>query len=116
MKRIIAAFFHSLAGLHHGFVNETAIRQEIILFLFSLPVVPFIANDIWHMILLWSVILVILLAELLNTGIEKLADRITTDYSEEVKIAKDCGSAAVLIPSLIAGVVWIVSLYEFLIG
>jgi len=116
MKRLIAAYFNSLAGLRHGFVHEKAIREEIILFLISLPVAPFIAKDAWHLILLWSVILLILIAELLNTGIESVADRVTKDFSEEIKFAKDCGSAAVLIASIIAAAVWGLSLWEWWLG
>jgi len=116
MKRLIAAFKNSIAGLRHGFVHEKAIREEIILFLISLPVAPFIAKDAWHLILLWSVILLILIAELLNTGIESVADRVTKDFSEEIKFAKDCGSAAVLIASIIAAAVWGLSLWEWWLG
>lgn len=116
MKRIIAAFFNSVAGLKHGFVHEKAIQQEIVLFLISLPIAPFIAKDAWHLILLWSVILLMLIAELLNTGVEKVADRVTKEYSEEIKVAKDCGSAAVLVSSIIAAAVWGLSLWEFFVG
>jgi len=113
MKRLVAAFFNSAAGLRHGFFHEKAIREEIILFLISLPAAPFIAKDAWHLILLWSVILLILLAELLNTGVESVADRVTKEFSEEIKFAKDCGSAAVLIATLIAAAVWGLSLWEW---
>jgi len=98
MKRLIAAFKNSIAGLRHGFVHEKAIREEIILFLISLPVAPFIAKDAWHLILLWSVILLILIAELLNTGIE--SQKISPKKSNSPKIAarQQCLSQASLPP------------------
>ncbi len=113
MKRLIAAFVNSLAGLKHGFIHETPIRQEIILFLLSLPVAPFLAKDAWHLLLLWAVILLMLVVELLNTGIEALADEITLEHSRNIKIAKDCGSAAVLGATLIAAGVWGITLWEY---
>jgi len=116
MKRIIAAFFNSMAGLRHGFKHETALREELIILLVSVPVALVIARDAWHLLLLWGVLLLLLLTELLNTGIEQLANKITREYADEIKFAKDCGSAAVLCALLIAGSVWVLSLYQFFFG
>lgn len=112
MKRLISAFINSLDGLRHGFGNETAIREELLLILLSLPVVPALTFDPWRMILLWSSILLILLTELLNTGIEQVANRVTREFAPEIKFAKDCGSAAVLVATVIALGVWGVTLWE----
>jgi diacylglycerol kinase (ATP) len=114
MKRILAAFVNSYHGLVHGFKNEAPIREEIILLIVSIPFAFFLAQDAWHFLLLISVLLLILIIELLNTGIEALADKITMEHSSHIKIAKDCGSAAVLGATLIALGVWGVSLYEYL--
>ena len=116
MKRFIAAFYNSAAGLRHGFKHETAIREELIVLAVSLPVAPLIAQDIWHMLLLWSVLLLILLTELLNTGVEQVANKITREYADEIKFAKDCGSAAVLCSLIIAGSVWALSVWEVFAG
>jgi len=113
MKRILAAFVNSYHGLVHGFKNETPIREEIILLCLSIPFAIFLAKDAWHFLLLISVVLLILIIELLNTGIEALADKITLEHSNQIKIAKDCGSAAVLGATLIAFGVWAVTLYEY---
>jgi len=113
MKRLIAAFFNSMAGLRHGFVHEAAIRQELILIAISIPVVPLITLDPWIMLMLWGSLLFVLLTELLNTGIEEVANKITRDFAPEIKVAKDCGSAAVLIATLIAAAVWGITLWEW---
>jgi len=113
MKRIIAAFFNSVAGLRHGFINETAIRQELLVLLVSIPVVPLLTLDPWRMLLLWSSLLLLLLTELLNTGIEQVSNKITRDFAPEIKFAKDCGSAAVLIATIIAVAVWGIAIWEY---
>ncbi len=113
MKRIVAAFLHSMSGLRHGFSNETAIRQELLLLLLSLPVVPFLTLDPWRMLLLWSSLLLILLTELLNTGIEQVANKVTREFAPEIKFAKDCGSAAVLVATIIAAAVWGITFWEY---
>ena len=116
MKRLIAAFFNSVAGLRHGFANETAIREELTLLVISTPVVPLITLEPWRMLMLWGSLLFILIVELLNTGIEQVANKVTLDFAPEIKFAKDCGSAAVLCACLLAMGVWGISLYEWWFG
>lgn len=116
MKRLISAFVNSAAGLRYGFLNEAAIRQELVLLAISIPVVPFITNDPWRMLILWGSLLLVLLTELLNTGIEQLANRITREFAPEIKVAKDCGSAAVLIATILAAAVWGITVWELWAG
>lgn len=113
MKRLVQAFFNSLAALKFGFVSESALREELILLLISLPLAPFLTSDPWKLIALWGSLLLVLAVELLNTGIEKLADRVTKEHDPLVKIAKDCGSAAVLMSLIIAAMVWGVVVAEW---
>ncbi|MEO0329181.1 MAG: diacylglycerol kinase [Pseudomonadota bacterium] len=116
MKRIASALFNSIAGLRHGFGNEKAIREELVLLALSLVVVPLITLDPWRMLMLWGSLLLILLTELLNTGVEQVADKVTREFAPEIKFAKDCGSAAVLIAAIIAAGVWGITLWEWWIG
>ena len=53
-----------------------------------------------------------LVVELLNTAIEKLADRLTTDHDPQIGRVKDMGSAAVGVALLMAGFFWIFALAE----
>ena len=49
---------------------------------------------------------------LLNTAIEKLADRLTLDHDKQIGRVKDMGSAAVGVALLMAGAFWIIALLE----
>lgn len=53
---------------------------------------------------------VILVAELLNTAIEEVVDYISTAQDPRAAKAKDCGSAAVAIAAIGAGLAWLVVL------
>jgi diacylglycerol kinase (ATP) len=112
MKRIVAAFFNSIAGLRFGIMREPAIREEAILAIASIPAALLLTRDAWTLLALWASMLMLLCVELLNTGIEKLADRVTRENDDLVKIAKDCGSAAVLMAILVAAGVWGLVLFE----
>jgi len=54
--------------------------------------------------------LLVLAAELMNTGLERLTDLVTRDRSDLAGRAKDAGSAAVAVTSVAAGVAWIFAL------
>ena len=88
----------------------------MLLFLVSLPVVPIITDEPWRMLVLWGSLLLILLTELLNTGIEQVANRLTREFSPEIKFAKDCGSAAVLVAVMLAAATWGLSIFEWWSG
>ena len=113
MKRLISAFYYSMSGLRHGFGNETAIREELLLLLLSIPLVPMLTLDPWRMWMLWASLLFLLLVELLNTGIEQVANKVTRDFAPEIKFAKDCGSAAVLMACIIVAGVWGITIWEW---
>lgn len=55
--------------------------------------------------------LVILVAELLNTAIEEVVDYISTDLNPRAGKAKDCGSAAVAVAAIAAGIAWLIVLF-----
>jgi diacylglycerol kinase (ATP) len=54
--------------------------------------------------------LMILVAELLNTAIEEVVDYISTDQHPRAGKAKDCGSAAVAVAAIAAGLAWLIIL------
>ncbi|MBN9047113.1 MAG: diacylglycerol kinase [Rhizobiales bacterium] len=107
MRRIFLAFLNSLRALGHLAGNEKAVQQELALFVISLPVAFFLARTWLAFLLLTGSLLFLILIEVLNTGIEATCNAITRDFREEIRIAKDCGSLAVLIAVIFAATIWI---------
>lgn len=112
LDHIIRATLNTLAGLRAAAASETAFRQELFLFVLSIPLALLIATDIWIRLLLVMVVVAILVVELLNTAIEKLADRVTTEHDPLIKRVKDMGSAAVGLTLLMAGLVWLLAIWQ----
>lgn len=115
MDRLVKAFYSSIAAIKFGWRFETALRQEMVVLLVAIPAGLLLTTNPWKLIALWGSILLVLAVEFLNTGIESLADRVTREHDELIKVAKDCGSAAVLVVSFMAGGVWMVAIVEKLI-
>jgi diacylglycerol kinase (ATP) len=62
--------------------------------------------------LLAGSILIVMIVELLNTGIETAIDRIGPEWHDLSKRAKDMGSAAVLLSLLLAGSIWCMAFFQ----
>lgn len=106
MERLIKAFGHSTRALWHLASNEKAVQQELILLGLALPVGWLLAPGIGYYLLMLAALLGLLLVEILNTAIEATCNAITREFREDIKLAKDCGSLAVLIAVILAGGVW----------
>jgi diacylglycerol kinase (ATP) len=110
MSRIIKAFFYSLAGIKAAWQDEAAFRQEALLAAILIPLAFVLAPDKISLILMAGSVLLVLIVELLNTGIEAAINRIGSEVHPLSKKAKDSASAAVLLSLLLAGFVWLVCL------
>lgn len=108
LKRIHNAAKYSLAGLLAAYRHEEAFRQEVWALLVALPLSFFIAENPIEWLLLLVSVMVVLIVELLNTGIENAIDRFGGQKHELSGRAKDMGSAAVMLSIFLALLVWIV--------
>ena len=104
--RIYAAFFHSMRGYKATWIHEEAFRIEVLLFLVFGPLGLWLGQTPLEQILLIGSLLLVMIVELLNTGIEIVVDRISFERHELSGRAKDVGSAAVLTSLALALVVW----------
>jgi diacylglycerol kinase (ATP) len=112
MKRLLRAALNSWRGLVAATRSEEAFRQELMLLVIAVPLTLLISADAWKRLALVGVLLLVLVVELLNTAIEKLADQLTTAESPGIGRVKDMGSAAALLALVIAGLTWLTALSE----
>lgn len=106
LRRIVNATGYSWAGLKAAWNNEEAFRQESLLALCLTPLALWLGDTSLERALLIGSLLLIVIVELLNSGIEAVVDRIGTEHHELSGRAKDIGSAAVFVSLLNAAVVW----------
>ena len=106
IARIYAAFHNSVKGFRATWQHEEAFRQEALLCLLGIPTGLWMGQTGVEKALLVGSLLLVLIVELLNSGIEVVVDRISYERHELSGRAKDIGSAAVLTSLLLAAVVW----------
>ena len=106
LARINAAFFNSMKGFKATWLHEEAFRQEVYLFVVGAPLGFWLGESATEKLLLVGSIIIVMIVELLNTGIEIVVDRISFERHELSGRAKDVGSAAVLSSLILAGLAW----------
>ena len=111
LNRLRHATGYSLAGLRAGW-GEQAFRQEVCLAAVLLPLAFWLGRGWVETALLAATVVLVLITELLNSGIEAAIDRIGPELHDLSKRAKDMGSAAVLLSLLLCGAVWAAALYQ----
>ncbi len=110
LARMRHAFGYSLACLRAGWA-ETAFRQEALAALVMLPTAFWLGQSWVEVALLAGTVLLVMVVELLNTGIEAAIDRIGPEWHELSKRSKDMGSAAVLLSLLLCAGTWLAAVW-----
>ncbi len=106
IPRIIDAGRHSLDGLATSWREEAAFRQECALGMLFLLTLPFLDRSGLENAVMVGSLALVLIAELLNTGIEKAIDRVGYEDHPLSKFAKDAGSAGVFVALVNVPVMW----------
>ena len=112
MLRLWRATINTRNGLAFAIRSEQAVREELFALVLSLPLAWLIGTTTMRRIELVAAVVMVLIVELLNTAIEKLADRLTTDHDPRIGQVKDMGSAAVGVALVMAGLFWLFSIAE----
>ncbi len=106
LTRLFNALGYSRDGLAAAWKHEAAFREEVLLLLLAVPLALYFGQDGLARALLIGSILLVLIVEVLNSGLEAIVDKASPEKHELAKRAKDMGSAAVLLALINAAVVW----------
>jgi diacylglycerol kinase len=104
-RRFIKSFKYAFEGIHYAFKNDQNLLAHILVaFLvinasMALRVTPF------EMGILGLTIMMVIVAEMVNSAIEKMVDLITKEHRQEAKIAKDVSAGMVLLTSFAAAII-----------
>ncbi|MGB3724653.1 MAG: diacylglycerol kinase [Glaciecola sp.] len=112
-RRLPRATYCSLQGYKAAWQFESGFRQYCILSLLLAPFSVFISSSTTQCLLLISSLVLLLLAEIVNSAIEAVADAVSQEYNELIGRAKDLGSAAVFTALLLVILIWAVAIYEY---
>ena len=116
IKRFLRTFKFSYEGLKYAYCNEQSMLTHLILTIITVTL-----GFVFHITLYeWLIIAICLTAvlafELVNTAIEATVDLITLEIHPLAKIAKDCGSAATGVCSIMSATIIVIIFLPYIIA
>ena len=112
ITRLLRAFGYSFHGFHHAWREEAAFRQEVGLAVLVVPAGLYFGHSGVERALLVSPMVLVLVVEILNSAVEAVVDRSGTERHPLAGMAKDMGSAAVMMSFALLGTVWLLVLSD----
>ena len=105
-RQIYKALIWSLKGLRAGWTFEASFRLEVYLCAVLFPLGLWLGHGALEKLMLSGSLLLVLSAELLNSAVEAVVDKVCPEFHELAGRAKDLGSAAVFLLMLNVLLCW----------
>ena len=106
LSRLIRAAGAALCGIAAAWRDETAFRQECAIALVLIPAGLLLGESPAERAILAGSILLVLVAELLNTGIEAVVDIASPEFQPLAAKAKNAAAGAALVAVIHAVAAW----------
>ena len=116
IMRFLRTFKFSYEGLKYAYANEQSMLTHLILTIITV-IIGFIFHITMYEWLIIAICLTVILAfELINTAIEATVDLVTLEINPLAKIAKDCGSAATGVTSIMAAIIIFIIFLPYIVA
>ena len=106
-KSIIKSFIYAFEGIFHSLRDNQNLRIHFIVAIIVILTGVFFKVNRFEMGIIGIMILLVIMAEMINTTIEEIVNLIVSEHRKEAKIAKDVAAGMVLVAvvgSVIAGI------------
>ena len=103
---------YALEGIKDLIKTETSFKIEVVIAILLLPILIFIDVTLMDKIVMFITLMGMLIAEAMNSAIERVVDLVTLDHHIMAGRAKDVGSAVVLLSVVVFVIVWSTILYS----
>lgn len=101
---------YALQGLAEVTQNEPSFRLQIVLFACGMVTAWLLPIAFHYKAILATSLFIPVIAEIINSAIERTVDLVTFDHHELAKRAKDAGAALVFISLLMLAFIWVLTL------
>ncbi|SEM25401.1 diacylglycerol kinase (ATP) [Luteibacter sp. UNCMF331Sha3.1] len=115
-RQIYLAFLWSMKGLRACFRHEASFRLEVFMAIVVIPLGLWLGQGAIEKLVLVTFPVLVLSAELLNSAIEAVVDKVSPEFHELAGRAKDMGSAAVFLLMMMVLLSWAMILGPRLLG
>jgi undecaprenol kinase len=112
-RRLAKSFFYSYKGILRVFREEQNIKIQIILAIAVIALGLFFKISLLEWCILIIVITLVILAEIINSAVERITDMFKPRIHEYVKVVKDITAGAVMITAISAMIVGVLIFYPY---
>lgn len=112
LERLLRATVNTWNGLLAAARSERAFREELVVLAIAIPLAFIVSAGSIRALTLITMVLLVMVVELLNTGMEKLSDFVAPAHDERIGRIKDMGSAAVGLAIVAAGLIWLQAIVD----
>jgi len=102
----------ALNGLLEVTQNERSFRLQILLFVLGMAIAWILPISFIHSAVLSVALFIPLIAEVINSAVERTVDLVTLEHHELAKRAKDAGAAFVFLSLAMLSFIWLLTLYD----
>lgn len=108
------SFKHAFRGMTYALKNEKNFQNEIVIALFVIGAMFYFGVTRAEMVVLILVMMGVLLAELVNTVMERIVDILKPRIHPYARLIKDLMAAAVLLTSILAIIIGALIFYPYI--
>lgn len=112
INKLIKSTMYGLQGLWYGFYTKRNIITTLIILFIYIFTIWYFDVDVIRAAIILLACLVIIVAEVINTAIEKVIDVLSPKYNRGLGLAKDISAGAVVVASLAALIVSVILLWK----
>jgi diacylglycerol kinase (ATP) len=105
LKKFLKSFKYAFEGIHYAFKNDQNLLAHILVAFLVINVSMALKVTPFEMGILGLTIMMVIVAEMVNSAIEKMVDLITKEHRQEAKIAKDVSAGMVLLTAFAAAII-----------
>lgn len=108
VRKLTDSFKYAANGIKAAYVNEKNFRIHCAAAVLVAAAGIILGLSLTELAVIFFATGLVLVAELINTAIEKTVDMITKEYSEDAKLIKDISAGFVLIAAVTAALVGVI--------
>ncbi|MBL0687640.1 MAG: diacylglycerol kinase [Sulfurospirillum sp.] len=105
---------YALRGLQDIIKHESSFKIELIISIILIPFILLVDLLLVEKLLLFITMMGVLIAETINSAIERVVDLVTLEYHDMAKRAKDVGSSIVFLSISLSVIVWGFILFDMI--
>lgn len=103
---------YALNGLKDMIKHESSFKIELVVALVLIPIVLFVDISFIEKLILFITLMSVLIAEAINSAIERVVDLVTLEHHDMAGRAKDVGSTVVFLSISSCVITWLVIIFN----